>query len=196
MNLRFIGGLGQSAKIPTGGRELWEVWGTGPTSYSQATGDPINGPAQGEHMSAPSGAILTLSGNYEVIFQPLGTNTLRPGWLARWRFSNIGGGSGVANVTENAAGTGMTPGTYPITFSGGTGSGAAGTVTVSATAVTAVSITNPGHYTVAPTAAIGGTPGGTPASLTVVMSTAGEEVTTGTNLSGESVQFLATGGQY
>lgn len=194
MNLRFLTGLAQPSKIPQGGRELWEVWGAGPTSYSQATGDPILEPARGSHMTAPGGAVLTLSGNYEVRFQPKNaTNTLRPGWIARWLFTNIGGKSGVASVAQNAAGTGMTPGTYPITFSSGA---AAGTVTVSATAVTASVITNPGSYTTPPTATIGGTPGGTPATLTVTMSVAGAEVATGANLSAESVQFLATGADY
>lgn len=194
MNLRFIGGLGQSSKIPQGGRELWEVWGTGPASYSQATGDPIYGPAQSEHMSAPGGSVLTLSGNYEVIFQPQGTNTLRPGWLARWRFANIGGGAGVANVT-GTAGTGMTAGSYALAFSGGGGSGAAGTIVVTASAITSITMTNPGTgYTSTPT--VSAATGGTPPTLTAHLSTAGQEVTSGTNLSAESVQFLATGGQY
>lgn len=199
MNISFIRNLGQPAKIFSGGgqgRELWEVYGSGPTAYSQATGDIVYGPGSGEMMSAPCGATLTQSGNYTVLFQPSSTNTLRPGWIARWLFSNIGGARGVASVSQNVAGTGMTSGTYPIAFAGGTGSGAAGTVTVSATAVTAVNITSPGSYTVAPTATIGGTPGGTPATLTVNMSTAGQEVGTGANLSAENIQFAAVGGEF
>jgi uncharacterized protein len=94
-------------------------------------------------------------------------------------------------VVQNATGTGMTPGTYPISFSGGTGGGAAGTVTVSATAVTAVKITNSGSYTVAPTATIGGTPGGTPATLTVALTPSGGVVAAATDLSAEVVQFGA-----
>lgn len=197
MNLRFLSPNPQPARIGGGaGREVWEVWSNGPSSYSQTTGDPVIGPAQGEHMSAAPGAILTLSGNYQVLFQPQSTNTLRPGWIARWLYASVGGSGSGVTVVQNAAGTGMTPGTYPITFSGGTGSGAAGTVTVSATAVTAVNLTNPGKYTVAPTATIGGSPGGTPATLTVGLAVAGAEVATGANLSGESVQFSAIGGQY
>lgn len=197
MNLRFIGGLGNSSKIPEGGRELWEVWGAGPASYNQTTADPVFGPAQGEHMSAPSGSVITLSGNYEVKPQPLGTNSLRPGWVFNWTFNNLNG-AGVAKIVQNAAGTGMTPGTYPLTFAGGTAiTPATGTVTVTATTVTAVAITNPGVYSVAPTGVtIGGTPGGTPATLTLTMSTPGIEVPNGANLSGESVQFMAAGGQY
>lgn len=146
-------------------------------------------------MGAPAGNAYTPDGLYEVSFIPSVVPSLRPSWTARWFFANTNGGAGVAKVAQNAAGTGMTPGTYPITFSGGTGSGAAGTVTVSATTVTAVAITNPGSYTVAPTAAIGGTPGGTPATLTVTLSTPGQEVPNGANLSAEQVQFMAIGGQ-
>ena len=195
MNLRFIAGLGAPAHIPMGGRELWEVWGAGPTSYNQTTGDVILGPGQGEHMSAPSGSVITLSGNFELKPQPLAINTLRPGWVFNWTFNNLNG-TGVAKIVQNAAGTGMTPGTYPLAFSGGTGTAAVGTVTVTATTVTAVTITNPGMYSVAPTSVtIGGTPGGTPATLTLTASTPGLEVPNGTNLSGETVQFMAAGGQ-
>ena len=194
MNLRFIGGLGQSAKIPTGGRELWEVWGTGPTSYSQATGDPVIGPAQGEHMSAPCGSVLSKSGNYEVVFQPQATNTLRPGWLARYRFTNIGGGQGVASVT-GTGGTGMTVGTVALAFSGGGGTGAAGTLTVLTATTFSVTITNPGSgYTSAPT--VTAATGGTPPTLTATLSAPYEEVPTGANLSAEDFQFAAVGGQY
>lgn len=191
MNLKFIGGLAQSAKIPTGGRELWEVWGAGPSSYNQTNGDTVYSPGVGEHLSGIASAV-SASGNYEVKFKPSVTNALRPSWTARWFFTNAGGASGVASVAQNAAGTGMTPGTYPITFSSGS---AAGTVTVTATTVTSAKITNPGSYTTAPTATIGGSPGGTPATLTVNMSTAGEEVATGAVLSGETIQTFASGGQ-
>jgi hypothetical protein len=197
MNCRFIQPTPQPAHIG-GGREIWELIGNGPTAYSQTTGDLISGPGNGEHFSVPFGGFLTPDGLYELkpfSSTPGTTGSLRLTWGFRWFFTNAGGGSGVASVAQNAAGTGMTPGTYPITFSGGTGSGAAGTVTVSSTAVTATTITSPGSYTVAPTAAIGGTPGGTPATLTVTMSTAGQEVPTGANLSAEYVQFGAIGGQ-
>jgi hypothetical protein len=197
MNCRFIQPTPQPAHIG-GGREIWELIGNGPTSYSQATGDLISGPGNGEYFSVPFGGFLTPDGLYELkpfSTSPGTTGSLRLKWGFRWYFANGGGDSGVASVAQNAAGTGMTPGTYPIAFSGGTGSGAAGTVTVSATAVTATTITSPGIYTVAPTAAIGGTPGGSPATLTVTMSVAGAEVPTGLNLSAEYVQFGAIGGQ-
>lgn len=83
---------------------------------------------------------------------------------------------GVTSVVQNAAGSGMANGTYPIIFSGGTGSGAAGTVTIATnvgtgvSTVSGVSITSNGVYSVAPTATIGGSPGGTLATLTVSIS--------------------------
>jgi hypothetical protein len=173
------------------------LYAAGPSSYSQTTGDPVYNPGTNEYINFPS-TCRTVSGNYDVTFQPTsaGLNIIRAGapgpgqsgWTARWSFTNAAGKSGVASVAQNAAGTGMTAGTYPITFSSGA---AAGTVTVSTTAVTAVVITNPGSYSSAPTATIGGSPGGTPATLTVTMSTASGEVATGANLSAETVQFGA-----
>jgi hypothetical protein len=195
VNLRFIGGLGASSKIPQGGREMWEVFATGPVSYSVATGDPVSGPSAGEHMSSPSGEVLTVSGNYSVIFQPKATNTLRPLWVARWRFSGVGGSSGVASITVGGDPTGMTPGTFPLEFTGGGGSGAAGTITVTATAVTNITITSPGTgYTSAPT--VTAATGGTPPTLTAQLGFAGQEVGSGANLSAESIQFFAAGGDY
>jgi hypothetical protein len=195
VNIQFLRNLGQPAKLLSGGgqgREVWELYASGPASYSVATGDPIVGPGVGELMSAPCGAIMTQSGNYVVQFQPVSTNTLRPGWIARWFTSGTGG----VSVTQNAAGSGMTPGTVvPIVFSGGTGGGAAGTVTVLTATTISISITSTGSYTVAPTATISGT-GGTPATLTVAISTTIGQVANGTNLSAETIQFAAVGGEF
>ena len=178
------------------------LYAAGPASYSQATGDPVYNPGANEYINFPS-ECTTVSGLYGVEFVPAsaGLNIVRAGapspsqsgWTARWLFNNYNGELSVAKIAQNAAGIGMTPGTYPITFTGGTASvAAAGTVTVTATAVTAVSITNPGVYSVAPTGAtIGGTPGGTPATLTLTMSTASAEVPAGANLSSETIQFGA-----
>ena len=174
------------------------LYASGPASYATA-GDTVYNPGSSEFINFPSDC-TSLSGNYQVRFVPsaVGLNQIRAGggvngpsqsgWTAHWFFNNIGGGSGVAKVTQNAAGPGMTPGTYPITFSSGA---ATGTVTVTATTVTAAVVTNPGYYTTPPTATIGGTPGGTPATLTVTMSTAAQEVPTGANLSAETLQFGA-----
>lgn len=171
------------------------LYAIGPASVA-AAGDPVYNPGANEYINFPM-SVLTQSGNYQVKFFPsaVGNNIVRAGapspsqsgWTALWLYS---GRQGVI-VTQNATGTGMTPGTYPISFSGGTGGGAAGTVTVSATAVTAVNITNAGSYTVAPTATIGGSPGGTPATLTVALAGSGGPVAVGTNLSAEQIQFAA-----
>lgn len=60
-----------------------------------------------------------------------------------------GGLTGHGAIT---AGTGGTAGTFALAFSGGTGSGAAGTFTVASGGVTAITITAPGRYSVVPTA--------------------------------------------
>ena len=175
------------------------LYANGPASLA-SSGDPVYNPGTNEYINFPCEA-TTVSGNYKVRFQPAsaGLNIVRAGapngipgqsgWTAIWEYA--GSNSGVASVAQLAAGTGMTPGTYPITFSGGTGSGAAGTVTVTATTVTAVTIASRGNYTVAPTAAIGGTPGGTPATLSVTLGASSGPVPSGTNLSAELVQFAA-----
>lgn len=59
--------------------------------------------------------------------------------------------SGLGDVTITAPGSGGTDGTFALAFTGGTGSGGAGTFTVTSGAVTAVTITDPGAYTAAPT---------------------------------------------
>ncbi|MER8394089.1 phage tail sheath subtilisin-like domain-containing protein [Mesorhizobium sp. M1340] len=56
--------------------------------------------------------------------------------------------SGHGAITPGAGGTN---GTFPLAFTGGTGSGAAGTFTVAGGALTAITITAAGRYTVAPT---------------------------------------------
>ena len=173
------------------------LYASGPASVA-AAGDPVYNPGASEYIVFPN-SVLSLSGNYQVKFFPaaVGNNIInagapqgspsQSGWTALWLYS---GRQGLV-VTQNATGTGMTAGTYPITFSGGTGAGAVGTVTVSTTAVTAVNITNAGSYTSAPTAAIGGSPGGTPATLTVALAASGGPVAVTTNLSAELVQFAA-----
>ncbi len=59
---------------------------------------------------------------------------------------------GVAEVIITAGGSGYTDGSYSLGFSGGTGSGAAGTYTVSGNVVVRAAITAPGIYTALPTA--------------------------------------------
>jgi len=59
--------------------------------------------------------------------------------------------SGIADPVITAPGSGGTDGTFALAFTGGTGSGAAGEFTVTSGAITSISITNRGVYTVAPT---------------------------------------------
>lgn len=171
--------------------------GNGPSSYA-AAGDPVYNPGSNEYISFPSSA-LTVSGNYEVKFFPASAGAgsafvragapspSQSGWTAIWTFS---GKQGVI-VTQNVAGSGMTVGTtVPISFSGGTGGGAAGTVTVLSATTISIKITSTGSYTVAPTATVSGT-GGTPPTLTVALAASGGVVAAGTNLSAEVVQFGA-----
>lgn len=170
------------------------LWANGPTSYSAAKGDVVYNPGMGDYINVPFSA-LTQSGNYKVEFVPTSIPSLRAGapnagqsgWTAVWTLS---GKQGV-KVVQNAAGTGMTPGTVvPIVFSGGTGGGAAGFVTVLTATTIAITITNTGSYTSAPTASISGT-GGTPATLTVTTFATAGAVADTTNLSAEVVQFGA-----
>lgn len=74
---------------------------------------------------------------------------------------------GIADPVIANAGTDGTDGTFALSFSGGTGSGAAGTFTVTDGSITAVAITNPGTYTIAPTLTFTASAGLTSASVTV-----------------------------
>lgn len=171
------------------------LYASGPASLA-AAGDPVYNPGADEYINFPF-ECTTLSGNYHVEFVPsaVGLNNTRAGapspsqsgWTALWQYS---GKQGVI-VAQNAAGSGMTPGTVvPIVFAGGTGGGAAGTVTVLTATTISINITNSGSYTAAPTATITGT-GGTPATLNVTIAPAAGTVPAGTNLSAEQVQFGA-----
>lgn len=169
------------------------LWAKGPASYL-AAGDPVYNPGANEYINFPS-SVLTKSGNYEVKFFPTTVPNIRAGapspgqsgWTALWLYS---GKQGVT-VVQNVAGSGMTPATVvPIVFAGGTGGGAAGTVTVLTATTIKITITNSGSYTVAPTATISGT-GGTPATLTVALTPSGGVVAPTTDLSAEYVQFGA-----
>jgi hypothetical protein len=181
----------QSAQI--GEFRVALLWAKGPASYL-AAGDPVYNPGANEYINFPDTA-LTLSGNYQVKFFPKSVPNIRAGapspgqsgWTALWLYS---GKQGVT-VVQNVAGSGMTPATVvPLVFSGGTGGGAAGTVTVLTATTIKITLTNTGSYTVAPTATISGT-GGTPATLTVALTPSGGVVAPTTNLSAEVVQFGA-----
>ena len=78
--------------------------------------------------------------------------------------------SGLGDTTISTAGTDGANGTFALAFTGGTGSGAVGTFTVTSGAVTSVLITNPGVYTVAPTLDLTACTGLTGATVTVALS--------------------------
>lgn len=76
---------------------------------------------------------------------------------------------GISGHGSITAGTGGTAGTFALGFSGGTGSGGAGTFTVANGGITAINITAPGRYTVAPTLTFGASSGLTGASSTATL---------------------------
>jgi autotransporter-associated beta strand protein len=74
--------------------------------------------------------------------------------------------SGIAAPTVSAGGSGYTNGTQNLVFTGGGGSGAVGTATISGGAITSVSITSYGSgYTSAPTIALSSPGSGTGGSI-------------------------------
>lgn len=176
------------------------LYASGPASYSTTAGDPVYNPGANEYINVPT-STRTQSGNYNVDFQPtaVGYNNIRAGapspsqsgWTARWSFTNLNGGSGVASVTGTGQ-SGMTVGTYALTIAapptGGTQ--AVGSITVLTATTFTTNISNPGSgYTTAPT--VSAATGGTPPTLTAHLSVAGAEVAAGANLSAELIQFGA-----
>lgn len=177
------------------------LYAIGPSSYA-AAGDPVYNPGSGEYINFPSDC-TSLSGNYKVRFIPLATgyNQVRAGggvggpsvsgWTARYEFTNVSGGAGVASVT-GSGGSGMTVGTYALSIAAPPTGGvqAVGTITVLTATTYTINISNPGAgYTSAP--ATTAATGGTPPTLTAHLSVAGAEVAAGTNLSTEQFQFGA-----
>lgn len=191
MNALVISSLDGPAHA--GQRQLFELYAKGPSSYSQTTGDVIDaGPTV--YLSAVP-TFSSSSGNYMVRVAPSVTNNLRPKQTARWYYTAGGGTQGVNSVVIATAGTGQTPGVYTVNASAGSAVlqytiGAGGTLT-------GVKILNPGSaYTAVPTftlAANGGTPGTVTATIGSIV---GIEVATSVDLSGETVQFFAIGGEF
>lgn len=175
--------------------QLWALYGFGPSSYNQTTGDPVYGPGGGENIIAAMSAFTT-DGLYKVDFVPVTVPSLRPGYVARWRFAGqTANGTVVITGATFTAGTGQTNGTYVINGSGGGGTGAQATVVIAGGVITSAVISNPGKgYTSTPTftVAAGGTPGTVTATSTAPV---GQEVPTGANLSASVVQFGAIGSQ-
>ena len=187
----------QIDNFPVGSGKLIPVDHTGPSSYT-ASGETIGTVNNFTGISVAGlstvdailgGGSLSDSGNYWVLVQPNGIGNQKT-WRLVWFFAPVS--SGVTGVSSSG-GSGMTAGTYALAFTGGGGSGAAGTVTVSTSAVTDITITNPGSgYTTAP--AVAASTGGTPPTLTATVgSTAGNQVPAATDLSGETVRLVYVG---
>lgn len=187
MNVNFVTPPGHTG----GGREVWELWGNGPASYNQTTGDPLL-VAGGQFIGVPGSGFLSQSGRYIVYAFPSAVNALRALWSLRWCNYGAGSAPGVTSVTIATPGSAQTNGTYVINASTGT---AQVQITIAGGVITQAKVINPGSYTgAAPTFTVA--QGGTPGTLTANLgSTAGMEVGPGTNLSAESVQFSAIGGQ-
>lgn len=115
------------------------------------------------YTSLAPGDSITLSGTTPEVAAMLRSGVLNEGTVPHLNFlrdpasfpATDRSGSVPLGVTGHGAitgGTGGTTGTFALAFTGGTGSGAAGTFTVAAGAVTTITITASGNYSVAPTA--------------------------------------------
>lgn len=106
--------------------------------------------------------------------------------------------SGVGSVYLRSGGAGYAQGTYNLAFSGGTGSGAAGTYTVDGTGkVVSTAITSYGTYTVAPTPSFpngGGSGASGTAVLTAVLTASAITTANATNSGTAGYARLATSG--
>lgn len=185
-------------RFPVGAGKLVPVDHTGPVSYT--TGGETLGAVNSITGLAAVGlgtldavlpTAISVSGNYSVAAQPSGTGS-RKTFKLKW--STIAYTQGVTLVT-GSGGTGMTVGTYALSFTntGTGGSGAAGTITVLTATTYTITVTNPGSgYTSAPT--VTASTGGTPPTLTATIgSVSGGEVSSGTNLSSETVRLVYVG---
>jgi hypothetical protein len=78
--------------------------------------------------------------------------------------------SGITGTSNIVGGSGYTNGTYPLGISGGGGSGASGTFTISSGGLSSITIVNAGTgYTSAPTLSFPGAGAGTGASATATL---------------------------
>ena len=131
------------------------------------------------------------SGNYYLRSKSAGTG-IRKSFFLLWFAAGFTEG---VNLVTGSGGSGMTVGTYALSFTntGTGGTGAAGTITVLTATTYTISVTNPGSgYTSAPT--VSAATGGTPPTLTATIgAVSGGEVASGTNLSGETVRLIYAG---
>ncbi len=115
----------------------------------------------------PSGYTLVAEQDVYTIERPvapgtdLSTNTAKQTYADSIGTAYAASERGVITITGGTGGTGYTNGTFPLTISGGGGSGAAGTVTVTAGVPQPAVITQKGYgYTSAPTVTAPGVVGG------------------------------------
>lgn len=116
------------------------------------------------------GGVDGSTGQYKGVQAFLGAESIvgaRPRILLAPGFTGARVTGGITTLTIGTQGAGYTDGTYALTFTGGSGSGAAGTVTISGGKATAATITKAGSdYTTAPTVAFTGA--GTPTTAAVI----------------------------
>lgn len=72
-----------------GRRGIFVGTATGPTSYSQTTGDVVSIAQNPYYIDAFAGSATTVSGTYEVRFKPAGTG-VRQTWTAVWYVISTG----------------------------------------------------------------------------------------------------------
>lgn len=162
----------------------------GPTSYNATTGEvySVTNQNQGGFEKVIGGSTLDNIYSVEATY-PAGASA---GFGVTsvnllWKFNTTGS---VASLAISGAGSAQTPGVYLVSATGGAGTGAQASITVAGGGtVTAVPvIVNPGKgYTSAPTFTL--VSGGTPATFTATLSTAGGLVATGANLSGSATRL-------
>ena len=138
----------------------------GGSNYSQAaTQITVNGSGSGAVCS------FTVSGG------AIASITVTNGGVGYTNYANVVISSGISGTSNLVVGPGYNNGTYNLiilNYTGGGGTGAAGTFTVSGNAVTSITITNPGYgYTSAPilsfaNANYGGAPGSGASASTII----------------------------
>lgn len=124
------------------------------------------------------GGVDGSTGAYEGVHALLGAQSIvgvQPRILIAPGFTSErpNGVSGHGNITP---GSGGANGTFPLAFTGGTGSGAEGTFTVSGGSLTAIAITKSGRYTAAPTFSFAASTGLTGAAATATLATVANPV--------------------
>lgn len=127
---------------------------TGPETIANILGGVDGSTGEYEGVHALLGAKSKLGVQPRILLAP-GFTSERPQGVSG--HGTITGGSGGAN------------GIFPLAFTGGTGSGAAGTFTVSNGALTAITISKSGRYTVAPTFSFAASAGLTGAASTATL---------------------------